>query len=182
MTWIQTISGKAFYPLFPQIEAICIEDIAHALAMKCRFTGHCKRFYSIAEHSCLCAAQANHRFGRKAALHLLLHDCAEAYLPDVAGPIKHLVSIDGYGFDLVEAVIVQRVYEALGLTLPDADEQDIIKLIDLELLATEKRDLLAEAPQPWIELPDPLPLSLVFGPAEYENFRVLFLADFYDLS
>jgi hypothetical protein len=51
MGWIQTASGRKF-PLFDiDAEAICIEDIAHALSMLCRFNGHCLRFYSVAERA-----------------------------------------------------------------------------------------------------------------------------------
>ena len=51
MTWIQTFTGRKFFPLAPDGAEVCIEDIAHALSMKCRFNGHCLRFYSVAEHS-----------------------------------------------------------------------------------------------------------------------------------
>lgn len=49
--WIQTFTGRRFWPLDPRPEDVCIEDIAHALSLKCRFGGHCTRFYSVAEHS-----------------------------------------------------------------------------------------------------------------------------------
>ena len=51
MDWIQTYSGKKFYPLDPRPEDIDIRDIAHALSLNCRFNGHCRCFYSVAEHS-----------------------------------------------------------------------------------------------------------------------------------
>ncbi len=44
-SWIQTYTGKKFYPLNPRSEDINLIDIAHALSMQCRFTGHTKRFY-----------------------------------------------------------------------------------------------------------------------------------------
>jgi 5'-deoxynucleotidase YfbR-like HD superfamily hydrolase len=43
--WIQTYSGKRFFPLDPRPEDVCIEDIAHALSLLCRWTGHVKEFY-----------------------------------------------------------------------------------------------------------------------------------------
>jgi len=77
-------SGEFFNPLEPDSSKIHITDIAHALSMKCRFTGHCKRFISVAEHSVVVSKLVD-RQDAKAAL---LHDCAEAYLPDVASPVK----------------------------------------------------------------------------------------------
>jgi hypothetical protein len=51
--WIQTYTGKAFEPLNPDASLICIEDIAHALSNICRYTGHVRQFYSVAQHSVL---------------------------------------------------------------------------------------------------------------------------------
>lgn len=53
--WIMTYSGKRYYYLSPTAEDISIVDIAHALSNKCRFAGHCKDFYSVAQHSFLVA-------------------------------------------------------------------------------------------------------------------------------
>src|SRR5579885_2784587 len=84
--WIQTYCGVAFYPLDPRPEEILIEDIAHALSMLCRFTGHVKRFYSVAQH----CVYVSHRCDPKDALWGLLHDAAEAYLNDISRPVKSL--------------------------------------------------------------------------------------------
>lgn len=35
--WIQTYTGRMFWPLDPRPEEIWIEDIAHALSLQCRF-------------------------------------------------------------------------------------------------------------------------------------------------
>ena len=48
--WMQTYSGKRYYPVDPRIEDVDINDIAHALSHLCRYGGHCSRFYSVAEH------------------------------------------------------------------------------------------------------------------------------------
>ena len=81
--WIQTYTGKKFWPLDPRPEDVDIVDIAHALSMQCRFGGHCLRFYSTAEHS----VYVSHHCG-SAALIGLLHDGSEAYLLDMLAPIK----------------------------------------------------------------------------------------------
>jgi hypothetical protein len=83
----------------PDPDTVCIEDIAHALSNICRFGGHTKEFYSVAQHSCLVSylAPAHLR------LEALLHDAAEAYLGDVVKPLKVLMkqitspaTLDGY--------------------------------------------------------------------------------------
>ena len=82
--WIQTYTGKKFFPMNPKTEDLDIIDIAHALSMKCRFVGHTKQFYSVAQHSVIVSWNcSNPHLG-------LLHDAAEAYLPDVPAPIKDL--------------------------------------------------------------------------------------------
>lgn len=42
---IFTFTGGFIRPLDPDPEDICIEDIAHALSMQCRWTGHVSKFY-----------------------------------------------------------------------------------------------------------------------------------------
>lgn len=81
---IETYSGRFVDPLNLRTSDIAIEDIAHALAMKTRFTGHGKRFISIAEHSVNVSCLAGGLYGKVA----LLHDASEAYLPDVPSPLK----------------------------------------------------------------------------------------------
>jgi hypothetical protein len=83
--YIVTYTGRRFHFLDPKIDEISIEDIAHALSNVCRFTGHTKRFYSVAEHSCLVSALCDNR------LEGLLHDASEAYMSDLSSPLKMLV-------------------------------------------------------------------------------------------
>jgi uncharacterized protein len=85
--WVQTVSGKRFYLLDPRPEMITIEDIAHALGQLCRFTGHTRKFLSVAEHS-VTVSHLLKPFGPAAELAGLLHDAAEAYIGDVNNPLK----------------------------------------------------------------------------------------------
>lgn len=82
--WIQTFTCQQMYPLDPREAEIDILDIAHALANLCRFNGHVKQFYSVAEHSC----HVSDLLPQVWKLTGLLHDASEAYLCDLPRPIK----------------------------------------------------------------------------------------------
>ena len=83
---IKTRTGKWVDVFNPTPEMFCIEDIAHALSNLCRFNGHCKKFYSVAEHS----VHLSHSFqDTDFCRWALLHDSAEAYIGDLVTPVKH---------------------------------------------------------------------------------------------
>lgn len=79
-----TYTGKTFYPYAPKKDDICIEDIAHSLALQCRFGGHTTAFYSVAEH-CLnvAALMQRDKYSDQDILAALLHEAAEAYFQDM---------------------------------------------------------------------------------------------------
>jgi len=136
---ISTFSGREFYPLSPRVEDIDPVDIAHALAQKCRYTGHTLRFYSVAEH-CVHVSDflvgAGH--GEALAFWGLLHDAAEAYLPDVAAPIKHLLT----GFRDIEGRVLRVIADRFGLPWP---EPAFVKEIDAEMVPLEKAYIMQPA-------------------------------------
>lgn len=113
-----TASGRLFDPKClaagVMIEAVCLPDIAHSLAQICRFGGHCKRHYSVAEHSLLVAEILRFR-GIPAAGQLagLLHDVHEAYCGDVPTPIKRAL---GEPWREFESGIEKTVHAALGVS------------------------------------------------------------------
>src|SRR5690606_28894528 len=82
---IRTHSGNYIDVLNPNPDLIDINDIAHSLSMQCRFGGHTKVFYSVAQHSVECAKRVSPEF----QLAALLHDASEAFLLDIPSPIKH---------------------------------------------------------------------------------------------
>jgi len=57
--WIQMNNGKPFWPLDPRLSEITLEDIARSLSMQCRWNGHCKEFYSVAQHCVLVSRTAS---------------------------------------------------------------------------------------------------------------------------
>lgn len=137
--WIQVFSGLQFWPLDPRPEDIRLTDIAHALANLCRFGGHCRRFYSVAQHSTLAARYAPEGL-RKTAL---LHDATEAYLVDVPRPIKRSL----VGYKEIEENLARVIGERFDLDLVQLPRA--VKEVDERLLFTEKRDLTGPAPAPW---------------------------------
>jgi hypothetical protein len=89
---IYTYTGKLINPMDPDPKAICIEDIAHALSNICRWTGHSRWFYSVAQHSVHVASYVT----AKNKLWALLHDATEAYLCDIATPVKEAAGMEAY--------------------------------------------------------------------------------------
>ena len=140
--WITTISRRRFHVLEPQPDEIDIGDIAHSLALQCRFGGHVPQPYSVAQHSILVSERAEATappgLERDAARWGLLHDAAEAYIVDVPRPVKR--QLRGYTEmeDEIAAAVVVRFDIAAG---PGGIVYAIVKRADEELLATEGRDL-----------------------------------------
>lgn len=136
--WMQTISGRRFYPLDPRPSEIFIEDIAYALSNVCRFGGHCSRFYCVADHSIrVSRAVAENGGTTDEILCGLLHDAAEAYIGDMVWPLKQAPEMKAY--KTIEHGIEAAIAVRFGVPFPNPA---IVKKCDLILLSTEKRDLM----------------------------------------
>ena len=159
--WIETYTGKAFHLLNPQVEEFCMEDVAHALSMICRYNGHAQRHYSVAEHSCLIADAVHKEIRRQSSPHYippftkggdlhrlrvelsaLVHDAAEAYIGDMTRPLK----VKMLAFKEVEARIDLKVAEWLGLEYPFAK---IIKEYDSRILHDERKQVMSQSTNMW---------------------------------
>lgn len=141
MHWIQTYTGRKFYPLDPRRQDIDIRDIAHALSLHCRFNGHCQCFYSVAEH-CVRVCDLLSCEAPKLALWGLLHDSAEAYLTDMPRPVKAQLP----QFEVLEDRLLQVIVTHFGLGFPMPAK---VREADDVLLATEARDVMGPPPEPW---------------------------------
>src|ERR1043166_2635242 len=122
---IATYSGGWIRPLDPDPQDINIDDIAHALSNQCRFTGHTKEFYSVAEHCVLCMHIVRDILKPNASVRLLLttllHDGSEAYLSDMARPVK---KAEGFGefYLAAEERLEVAIAERFKLSFPYPDE------------------------------------------------------------
>lgn len=97
----RTFTGKEINPLALRSEDVCIEDIAHALALCNRFAGHTKRPISVAQHSVyvsrLCdELTEGYSFHTPSSLQGLLHDASEAYIGDLTKWVKSSTEMEGY--------------------------------------------------------------------------------------
>lgn len=169
--WIQTYTGRIFWPIDPLPEEVFIEDIAHALSNQCRFAGHTETFYSVAQHSVLVSKNLNDGF----ALRGLLHDAPEAYLVDLIRPVKHFSTL-GEAYKELEEALDRVICSRFGLPLP---MPDAVKYMDNRLLETEKRDLLKPMPKKWHEYAPPLKEKII--PQSPKEAEFAFLARFREL-
>lgn len=146
--WMQTFTGKRFKPLRPDPKLICIEDIAHALSMECRYGGHCINRYCVAEHSCHVSDAILAAGGTvEEAFVGLMHDAPEAYVRDLIRPVKKSV----IGYERIEHGVWLAICAAFQIS-PDLPA--IVKEMDNRILADEKAQNMA--PLDWDYTPGPL--------------------------
>lgn len=166
--WCQVYSGAAFYPLDPRPDEIDIVDIAHALSMQCRYAGHVKYFYSVAEHSVLVAracSPGNRLWG-------LLHDASEAYLSDIVRPLKSALP----EYKVIEDRVMQCVAQRFGLSWPMPQE---VKELDYRVVGNE-RILLSPSRMAWSYLPVPIE-SVTINCWSPQVAKIQFLTLYYEL-
>lgn len=132
--YIATVTGKKFFLLEPRLEDIDIIDIAHALSLQCRWTGHCRYHYSVAQHSYYCSflGPDNEAFDR------LMHDAPEAYIGDLNRPLKHYTEA-GVAYRRQEAIIQKAIAERFGFSVI---EPKSVKVADNLMLYAEKKQIM----------------------------------------
>lgn len=135
--WLQTYTGKAFWPMDPRADEVDIVDIAHALSQLCRYGGHSRRFYSVAEHSVL----VSQIVPPEAALQALLHDATEAYLIDVPRPIKRHLG----NYEQIETALALVIGEHFGVPL--AGLSAAVKKADNDILLAERWQVMSKLPR-----------------------------------
>lgn len=157
--WIQTYTGHAFPLLDPKPDDFKLVDIAHALSNICRYTGHCSRFYSVAEHSVRVAFYLQELVRRElkpldGALTLqgafragLMHDATEAYLTDISSPLKRTPWLAGYrdAENMYHGLIAKK----FNLSTFKKGDHDLLRDADLSVLELERDALMGKSQFPW---------------------------------
>jgi hypothetical protein len=161
-------SGNFFNFLTPESSIITIEDIAQGLANESRYNGQTRGFYSVAQHSVMVSLIVPPEY----ALAGLLHDASEAVMKDLPKPLKRLLP----DYQALEQTVEAAILAKFGITLP---LHPSIKVADLVLLATEKRDLMP--PHEREEGDDVQPLAEVIVPMAPAMAKLAFLCRYYEL-
>ncbi len=167
--WIETYSGIQFHPDKVKLEEIDIEDIAHALSMLCRFTGHCKEFYSVAQHSVLVSELMDNY-----KMEGLMHDASEAYMNDLHTILKlRLPEYVGMENDLSE-IIAQK----FNLRFPFPRD---VKIADLTAIEMEHK-VLFKSGMKWCTSGIKIDENIEIIPLPPNKAKKLFLERFYQLN
>lgn len=173
-SFMQRYSGGVYWPLDPRMNEVALIDIAHSLSMQCRFTGHVREFYSVAEH----CVHVSHCVPKDLALVALMHDATEAYLTDVASPVKrHLPN-----YAEIEALNWAVIAEKFDLPLQLPEE---VHLADRAMLLRERDVLLPHLPgitaEQWCGGPVPPAVNIqlrCWSPTQAKNW---FIARFFEV-
>jgi len=162
--FILTHTGKQFWMFDPLERDIDIVDIAHSLSQQCRFAGHTRVFYSVAQHCCEMFLHADRDHQAEA----LLHDAAEAYITDIPRPLKRQLKLND-----IERRIEWCICSRFGVHWPWSEE---LHALDNRMLATESRDLMADQVLKGVE-----PFGRVIQPLPPRCAEELFLSRFSSL-
>ncbi len=164
-SWIRTAMGHKIHQHDPlgMLEAgvIDIRDIAHSCARQCRFGGHTRDHYSVAQH----CTQGSFLVPPEWALKWFMHDAQEAYIQDLTSGLK--AGLEEYKrlehwwvfaitekFDLwphpwtsKHGVLASRIAawekpDSLLRIAADQDHHDHIRPTDLLMLGREMTDQL----------------------------------------
>lgn len=169
--WMQTFTGRRFYPTSPRAEDVDPVDIAHALSLLCRYGGHTSKFYSVAEHCWLMSYAVEPQY----ALAALLHDATEAYVCDVPRPLKKSLT----GYKEIENRVWREIVQRFGIQdLLDEGAGDsplweyelpaAVHEADNRILLDEKAALMAPTEHEWPGVEGLTPLGVhISGWAPY---------------
>lgn len=146
-TEAETHSGQFVDLKDPKPETINLDDIAYALSQICRYNGHTKRFYSVAEHAVMVSKRLERKgFSPHTQLSGLHHDDAEAYLGDVVRPLKVLL---GDLYTEMEDHMDEVIAKALELPKVSEISRHVIKEADDWAIFVEARHFLPSKGEGW---------------------------------
>lgn len=150
--------------------ALTVEEVAHALSKICRFTGHCREFYSVAQHSVVVSRLVPKHLRKQA----LFHDAVETVVGDMVSPLKRMIPEYKTLEKRCEAAILA------GFDLPAALDP-AVKHADRVALRTEQRDLMNKAGGLWTSLDGIEPADFRIFPLSPTAAEIMFLDAYRDL-
>ncbi len=132
--YVRGFYGQYFNYYRPEDYTFTIPEFAHSLSKICRFSGHVRSHYSVAQHSVLVSYAVPNE--GELQYQALLHDAAESFMSDVPSPLKRII---GPIYMEIEANIERAIFRQFGLP----EEMDSrVRDADRLLLSVERRDLI----------------------------------------
>ena len=168
---IKLASGSYFDYTDPWNSHFTIDDIAISLGKACRFTGHCRGFYSVAEHSVYVSLLVP----PEDALAGLLHDATEAFMTDIPRPLKNLLPQYKELENKVEQAVLARF--GLGHPLPAS-----VKHADTVMLLTEQQQIMPDPSEKWSGMDGIVPADIRIQQLDYQAAMNFFMARFIELT
>lgn len=188
-TWVQTFTGRDFWPLAVKPDDIHIMDIAVGESRECRYGKQTLRFYSVAEHSVIVsrlvgiAARAA-GFDEDIVIELeregLLHDSDEGYLPDMPRPMKYDPGFNLGPFVAAGKAIQAAVFERFGVS-SSVESHAMIDTIDKRLVIDETRQFMRHPERYLKRHPDMKPTGVKIDGFDPDTACVHFLNRFCEL-
>lgn len=142
---------------------IDIDSIAQSLSLQCRYMGHLRHHYSVAQHLCYVSDMVTQELGCKcrASFAGLLHDFPEGMLHDLVRGIKVGIAEGTDVYNKADDAIMERIARLAGLD-NYGDYHAIVKKWDNRVLKSEVLALTNASPE-WLELLkaiEPAPLEV----------------------
>ncbi len=136
--YLQTFTGSTYDLERPDPASISLLWAVPALAQICRYTGHPRRFYSVAQH-CVIGTRVLRDQGHSEGTqrYFLVHDLHESVTGDVASPIKKAIGPAWHAFEEKHRLCFARRF---GIS---RDVLAAVKVCDLRMLITERDQCLA---------------------------------------
>lgn len=165
---VGTFRGELIDILNPDPSKFHRLDIAHHLAMQCRFNGGVKAFYSVAQHSVM-GATICREFARQA---FLLHDASEYLLGDWVKPLKIV-----FGELCPEVLEIEKrlqcaIYEHYGVEVTPEVQAEVDR-VDTYMLQLENAYLRRDHPH--IEAPGSYVRTGLLMPWDWQHAREQYL-------
>lgn len=160
--WVGTFTKKRLHFLDPSPDEIDITDIAHALSQVVRFNGHMQRFYTVAQHSVMLSKICDTHLAKT----FLLHDAPEAYMGDMATPLKVLLP----NYEVIENNLCRAIFETFDVNYELMDE---IHELDYRACVTEAELMLPGGASGWGRQAEPLGISIIPVPPHIAEIQFL---------